>query len=152
MPRTTAESKQSFKRHVSQGFFHLVFIKHPTPWRKPVSILSLVKLAAKLVVGLRHLVQLLPLLGDSPPDMLHSRAQRVRCVLTRPAIADLWHLIEPCINLRRFMVLTNVDLERLQGRLQLVVLQANPAQLRSERQTFLTHEQATVTQPALEIH
>jgi len=49
----------------------------------------LVKLAAKLMGGLRHLIQILLLRDGSLADMLHSRAQCVRCGFTRPSIADL---------------------------------------------------------------
>jgi len=51
---------------------------------------------------------------------------------------------------RRIVVLTNMDLERLQRRSQLVALHANLAQLRNQCQIFLTREQATVAQPTLE--
>lgn len=100
--------------------------------------------------GLRHLIQILLLRDGSLADMLHSRAQCVRCIFTRPAMADLRHSVAPCINVRRIVVLTDMDLEPLQRRSQFVALQANLAQLRNQCQIFLTREPATVAQPTLE--
>src|SRR6266508_6725952 len=126
-------------------------IQRPAPRCKSIAAFGLVELSTQLLVGLRHVVQLLPLLDSPPAHMLHGSAQRISGALARSPVADLRHNIEPFIWAWRIVVLTEAALEWLQDRPQLITLQMDPAQLRNECQAFLAHQQAVVVQAALEV-
>src|SRR5262245_3405091 len=126
-------------------------VQRLAPRVETIAAVNLVELGAQLLVGQRHVIQLLPLLDGPPAHVLHGHAERVGFAFARTPIAYLRHVVEPFIQPGRVVVLTELDLEWLQGCSQLISLQANPALFRNKPQAFLAREESAIVQSPLEV-